>query len=87
MTVVARASIEAIVRNRVELACVRIMREDIAGVYDGLLFTVIQRPQECRYVVVEVLRIVAINEDRVCEPAFIEIPCTLDSNCIVGGIG
>ena len=87
MTVVAGTGVKAIIRSHVEGAGVGIMGEDITGVDERLLFAVVEGPQKGGDVVFEVLRIASVDENGIGEPTFVEVPGTLNGNCVVGGIG
>ena len=83
MAIIACASVKSIIRNHVELARVRIVCEDVAGVDYRLLLAVIEGSEEGGDVVVEILGIVSTDEHWVREPAFVEVPCSLDCDCVV----
>ena len=63
------------------------MCEEVCRAVDRGFLIVREVSEKCRGVGLEVRRVVAVYEDWVCEPAFVEVPSTLNSDCVVGRIG
>ena len=63
------------------------MSEDVAGVDEGLLLGRVEGSEETGDVLVKVIGVGAVEEDRVGEPGFVKVPGALYGDGVGGRVG